>query len=184
MSRSSSSHPPRSLRRWQSTPPPADPDLPLSKTKLKQEMTSLQELGKRLTELPPAKLTQLGLPEELVTAINDYRRFNKWEAMRRQMQYIGRLMRDIDAAPVIAQLDAWSHSTRESVAEFHAAEKWRDRLLTETNGLDAFVEAHPAADRARLADLIGRAHQEHAAGKPPASSRLLFREITKLVGAA
>ena len=150
---------------------------------MKQEMTSLQKMGERLAELkPPSRLLQLGLPDTLVTAIIDFRRFNKWEAKRRQMQYIGRLMRDIDPAPVAAQLDAWSHSSRESVAGFHAAEKWRERLLGEANALEALLVEHPGADRVKFAELIGRAHAERERGKPPASSRLLFRELNKLVG--
>lgn len=178
--RPSSYRPPRSS---QDGGDAVDPDRLPSKTQLKREMTSLQEMGERLAELkPPSRLNQLGLPELLVTAINDYRRFNKWEAKRRQMQYIGRLMRDIDPAPVAAQLDAWSHSSRESVAGFHAAEKWRDRLLAETNSLEALILEHPSADRAKLAELVGRAHAERESGKPPAASRLLFRELNKLVG--
>ena len=180
MARSSSrSHPP-----WLPKAAAAvDPDQPPSKTQLKREMTSLQDLGERLAELPRTKLSQLGLPEDLVTAIDDYRRFNKWEAKRRQMQYIGRLMRDIDAAPITAQLDGWSRSTRESVAGFHSAEKWRDRLLAEPEALDAFVNQYPDADRTKLVELIGRARAERDSGKPPASSRLLFREVAKLAGA-
>ena len=91
-------------------------------------------------------------------------------------------MRDIDAAPIMAQLDNWSHSTRESVAGFHSAEKWRDRLLEDAAALDAFVAENPAADRAKILELIGRARSEREDGKPPASSRLLFREIAKVVG--
>ena len=150
---------------------------------MKKEMTSLQDMGERLADLKPAsRLMQLGLPDVLVTAIVDYRRFNKWEAKRRQMQYIGRLMRDIDPEPVAAQLDAWTHSSRDVVAGFHAAEKWRERLLTEPNALEALLQEHPSGDRAKLAELIGRAHAEQESGKPPASSRALFREVNKLVG--
>ena len=175
------SRPPRSPHAWHRDPPPPDDDAPPSKTRLKREMHTLQDLGERLAELPPDRLQQLGLPDALVTAINEFRRFNKWEARRRQMQYIGRLMRDIDAAPVTARLDAWSHSTRESVAGFHAAEAWRDRLLAEPEALAAFMDEHSAANRVRLAELISRAHAERAGGKPPASARLLFRAISSVI---
>src|SRR5258708_16467469 len=100
-----------------------------SKTRRKQEMHSLQDLGERLVELKADQLRQFDLPEELAIAINDYRRFTKWEARRRQMQYIGRLMRDVDPAPIAARLDQWNQTSREAVAGFHAAEAWRDRLL-------------------------------------------------------
>ena len=181
MSRSSSSHPPRSLRRWQSTPPPADPDLPVSKTKLKQEMTSLQKLGKRLAELPNDKLSQLELPDGLADAVREYRRFTKWEAKRRQMQYIGRLMRDLDPAPIAAQLHAWTHTSRADVASFHEAEQWRDRLLASeaSTVLDQLLAAHPALDRKSIVRLVDGARAERAAGRAPASARQLFREIAR-----
>ena len=156
--------------------------MPPSKSQRKRESHSLQDLGKQLAELSPAKLKSLNLPEELFTAITEYKRFNKWEALRRQMQYIGRLMRDIDPAPIAAQIDSWSHSTRADVAAFHDVEKWRDRLLAEPAALEEFCAAHPSADRAKLAALINRAAVERNGGKPPASSRLLFREVGRVMG--
>ena len=176
---------------WTRNPPPpddADADKPPSKTKLKQEMHTRQNLGEQLAELSPARLRQLDLPDVLVAAIEDYRRFNKWEALRRQMQYIGRLMRDIDPAPIAAQLDSWSQGTRANVAGFHAVEKWRDRLLADTTDATAatalaeLVAEHPDANRKRIAELIARAHAERENGKPPASSRLLFKELSKTLG--
>ena len=161
---------------------PPDENAAPSKSQLKRESHSLQDLGKRLVELPATKLKALDLPEELFTAITDYKRFNKWEALRRQMQYIGRLMRDIDSAPIAAQLDNWSQSTQAGVAVFHDVEKWRDRLIAEPAALDEFCAAHPVADRAKLAALIDRARIERDSGRPPASSRLLFREVGKVMG--
>jgi ribosome-associated protein len=99
------------------------------------------------------------------------------------MQYIGRLMRDIDAAPITAQLDIWAGTSRAAVAGFHAVEEWRDRLLAEAGALDALIAAHPEADRARIAMLIDRARTERAAGRPPANFRLLFRELARLLNA-
>jgi ribosome-associated protein len=124
-----------------------------SKTRRKQAMHALQDLGERLGELKPEQLRQFDLPEALVIAINDYRRFTKWEAKRRQMQYIGRLMRDIDPAPITALLDQSSQTSREAVAGFHAAEAWRDKLLAGDAALDALVAQHPEADRQRIAQL-------------------------------
>jgi ribosome-associated protein len=170
-------------RVWHKDPPPVEDDGIPSKTRRKQEMHALQDLGERLAELTPDKLAQLELPERLATAIDEYRRFNKWEARRRQMQYIGRLMRDIDAAPIIAQLDIWAGTSRAAVAGFHAVEEWRDRLLAEPGALDALVAAHPEADRAHMAMLIDRARTERAGGRPPASFRLLFRELARLLDA-
>ena len=172
-------------RIWHKDPPPIEDDGIPSKTQRKQEMHALQDLGERLAELPADKLARLELPERLAIAINEYRRFSKWEARRRQMQFIGRLMRDIDAAPIIAQLDIWAGTSRAAVAGFHAVEEWRDRLLAAegAGALDALVAAHPEADRARIALLIDRARVERAGGRPPANFRLLFRELARLIDA-
>ncbi|MBK7471145.1 MAG: DUF615 domain-containing protein [Betaproteobacteria bacterium] len=170
-------------RIWHKDPPPPEDDGIPSKTQRKHEMHALQDLGERLAELTSERLGQLELPERLATAITEYRRFNKWEAKRRQMQYIGKLMRDIDAAPIVAQLDIWAGTSRAAVAGFHAVEEWRDKLLADNAALDALATAHPGADRARFALLIDRARTERAGGKPPANFRLLFRELAKLLDA-
>lgn len=173
-------------RAWHKDPPPIEDDGTPSKTRRKQEMHALQDLGERLAELTPEKLGQLELPERLATAITEYRRFTKWEAKRRQMQYIGRLMRDIDAAPISAQLEVWAGTSRAAVAGFHAVEGWRDRLLAEPGGSDALaalITAHPGADRTRIAMLVDRARAERAGGRPPANYRVLFRELARLIDA-
>jgi ribosome-associated protein len=162
---------------------PADAEAP-SKTRRKNDMHALQALGQRLTELKPEQIRTLELPDTLATAVADYRRFTKWEAKRRQLQYIGRLMRDIDPAPIAAQLDAWQRTSRVAVTGFHETEAWRDRLLGEADALAAFTAAHPAADRALLARLVDEARAERGAGKPPAAARKLFRELARLLDAA
>ena len=171
-------------RVWHKDPPPIEDDGTPSKTRRKQEMHALQDLGVRLAELTPDRLARLGLPERLAIAIDEYRRFTKWEAKRRQMQYIGRLMRDIDPVPISAQLEIWAGTSRAAVAGFHAVEGWRDRLLADSTGTDALaalIVAHPGADRARIAMLVERARAERSSGKPPANFRLLFRELSKLI---
>jgi len=170
-------------RVWHKDPPPQEDDGVPSKTRRKQEMHALQDLGERLAELTPERLAQLELPERLAIAVTEYRRFTKWEAKRRQMQYIGRLMRDIDAAPIAAQLEVWAGTSRAAVAGFHAAESWRNRLLAEAGALDTFLAEHPGADRARIGQLIDRARAEHEAGRPPAGARMLFREVSRMLDA-
>lgn len=154
-----------------------------SKTRRKHEMHALQELGVALVALEPARLATLDLPEKLAEAIAFARRTTRHEARRRQLQYIGRLMRDIDPAPIAAQLDAWQRTSRVAVAGFHETEAWRDRLLGEADALAAFTAAHPAADRALLARLVDEARAERGAGKPPTAARKLFRELSRLLDA-
>ena len=162
-------------------PDAALPETP-SKTRRKLEMHELQDLGVALVALDPRRLATLELPEPLVDAIVLARRTNRHEARRRQMQYIGRLMRDVDPAPIRAALAAWGEGPRRERERFALVERWRDRLLDEADGLQAFVAAYPAAPHDALAALVAAARAERARGAPPAKSRALFRELKRMVG--
>lgn len=155
-----------------------------SKTRRKKDMQALQDLGEKLVELDASKLAALGLPERLADAIRQLRSITKHEARRRQVQYVGRLMRDVDPEPLRAALDrdrATSHAER---AQFAAAERWRDRLLQDEQSIDEFVAAHPRADATKLATLIVKARAERAGGQPPHASRALFRLINAQLSSA
>ena len=157
-------------------------DSVISKTKLKAEADAAQKLGKKLVELPKDKIQKLELSEKLFEAVLDAKRITSNGALRRQMQYIGRLMREIDTAPIEEQLQRWEGKNNEENARFHALERWRDRLLTEADAVSAFVATYPSTDVQRMRTLIRNAQKEHLANKPPKSSRELFkmlREITE-----
>lgn len=173
--------------------PPARNDLPTdgeaagarpSKTRLKHEMEALQELGETLVSLDAARLRSLELPERLVDAVVLARGITKHEARRRQMQYLGRLMRDVDPVPIRAALERWETVPREEKARFAALEGWRDRILADAAALDAFVAEHPDADRASLARLADAARNERSRGEPPRAFRELFRAMRRATGNA
>ena len=124
--------------------------LPPSKTKIKQQMHDLQEIGEQLAGLPADKLAELDLPENLLDALRDLKRISKFGAQKRQRQYIGRLMREVEPAPIIAKLEAWSGNSREHNAWLHQVERWRDRLLESEAALTELLAAHPGADAQRL----------------------------------
>ena len=145
-------------------------------------MHGLQDLGERLVGLPPVRLASLDLPEQLVDAIALARTTTRHEARRRQMQYIGRLMREIDPAPLAAALAQWAEGPRHEQARFAALERWRTRLIEEPAALDAFVEEHPGSDRATLARLVDEARAERTRGGPPHHQRALFRALNKMSG--
>ena len=148
-----------------------------SKTRRKQAMHALQDLGEALVALDPGRMATLDLPESLADAIAAARNINRHEARRRQMQYIGRLMRDVDPAPIEAALAAWTRGPAQDRARFAALERWRDRLLSDADALEEFVAAHPNADRKRLAILVAAVHDERARNSPPRHYRELFRMI-------
>lgn len=152
-----------------------------SKTRRKRDMETLQELGERLVDLDPVRLATLDLPERLVDAVALARRTTRHEARRRQIQYIGRLMRDVDPASLEAAFARWAQGPAEERARFAALERWRTRLLDETAALDAFVTEHPAADRAALQRLVADARDERARGGPPHHQRALFRALKSIV---
>lgn len=148
-----------------------------SKTQLKKDMHELQALGEVLTTLSNDKLDQLDLPEGLRDALDELHRVGKHEATRRHMQFIGKLMRDIDPEPIRAQIDRWEMGTRANKAAFKLSERWRDRLLAEPAALAEFVTEQPEVDGPALDVLLKRARLQATRGEAPAASRQVFRVI-------
>ncbi len=174
-------------RRDRTQLPPADPgvdqvseadtyDRP-SKSQRKRDSHALQDLGERLLALQPAKLRALPVPPQLLDAIELARRITSREGLRRQRQYIGRLMRDVDPAPILAVLDDDGATHRAEVATMHAAERWRERLLESPELLQTFLEQHPEATGTELSELIAAARTEVAQGAPGRRFRELYRAL-------
>jgi len=147
-------------------------------------MHALQELGEALVALDARHLRELTLPERLSDAIEQARGIRAHEGRRRQMQYIGKLMRDIDVVPIEAALKRWATGPQAENAQFTLLERWRERLLQEPEALPEFSAAHPRADRARLSSLIREAREERAGGRPPHRYRELFRYMKTIVASA
>ncbi len=159
---------------------PADePPEPPSKSSLKREMHALQDLGEQLVALSPERLKKVPLPESLYEAIRDAQRF-KMEARRRQMQYIGKLMRKIDPEPIQAQLDIFNGNSAAEVAKMHRLERLRNDLLEDEMVIGTIAEAWPEADLQYLRTLRRNALKEREAGKPPKSFREIFRVLREL----
>lgn len=152
-----------------------------SKTRLKQEMHALQELGERLAELEPAKIAELDLPEKLVDALLAARTITSHGARRRQMQFIGKLMRAIDAVPVQEKLDAWQHSSMQHTAWLHRLERWRDRLISDETAVTEFIQHYPQTDVRQLRTLLRNIEKEKLADKPPKSFRALFQLLRQVI---
>ncbi|MFM9834490.1 MAG: ribosome biogenesis factor YjgA [Methylophilaceae bacterium] len=152
----------------------------VSKTKLKAEADAQQAIGKKLIELPKDKLSKLNLSETLYEAVLESKRLTANGAIRRQLQYIGRLMRDTDTAPIVEQLSRWEGKHNDENARFHLLERWRDRLINESgtsqsNVLQELVALYPQIDIQQLRNLCRNAQKEQSANKPPKSSRELFK---------
>lgn len=162
---------------------PFDPDAVYdgpSRSQKKREVEALQALGETLVKLPDAQFKRIELPEDLRAAVADCRRITQNGALRRQRQYIGKLMRGIDPAPIQAQLDIFNGASAAENAKLHQAEKWREKLIADNAALTLFLNQHPGADATRLRQLIRNARDEAAHAKPPRAFREIFRVIRAL----
>ncbi len=153
-----------------------------SKTQRKRAMHELQALGERLIELNPEQLASVALPEALHDAIEQARHITRHEARRRQLQYVGRLMRHVDPEPIREKLKTWDGVSVEETARLHRIERWRDSLLEDDSAVASLAETHPGIDTRRLRALVRRAREERNAGRPPHSTRELFRTLRELIG--
>lgn len=152
-----------------------------SRSQLKREAEALQDLGLTLVNLPQGKLDRVEMPEKLREAVMLARRITAHSGRRRQLQFIGKLMRRLDAEPIRAQLEAFQQTDRRAIQQFHQLELLRDQLLSADDAaFDIVLERYPHADRQHLQQLIRQAKQEHDRSKPPAAARSLFKYLREL----
>jgi ribosome-associated protein len=161
-----------------------------SRTELTKESTELQKLGEALLTLRTDLMERLALPEGLVTALAELKRITNFEGRRRQLQYVGKLMRHLEPETLQSVRDALeeqrSGSAQQTLA-LHAAEKWRDDLIASDDALQAWLAAHPGTDVQQLRALIRQARKdstptqdEVSKGQAPRRGRA-YREIFQLV---
>ncbi len=153
----------------------------VSKTEMKEDMEALQVLGEELVGLKPSVLDKIPLREELRDAIDNAQRF-KNEAKRRQLQYIGKLMRSEDPEPIQAALDKIRNKHSQMTAELHKLEALRDRVVEEgDSAISEVMDRFPNADRQRLRQLSRQAAKEKQNSKPPKAYREIFQVLKSLL---
>lgn len=158
-----------------------DDDDYVSKSQVKRECDALQKLGERLLALKPAELEKMILPEKLAAAIYEGRRLQSRGALKRQRQYIGKLMREVDSEHIEKQLALIQHRHDLNTAHTKQIERWRDRLLDGDNKVvTELIEAYPDIDRQHINQLVRQSKREQAADKPPASARKLYRYLREI----
>ena len=156
-------------------------DRPPSKSQLKRDAHALQKLGTELLDLPESEWSQLNLPQDLVAALREAKRLRSHGARKRQLQYIGKLMRNFDPLPIQQHFERLRLKTRQRARRHHEVEQWRTRLVDEGDpALEAFMDQYTQADRQHLRQLIRQARKEQTENKPPKASRALFRYIRDL----
>lgn len=151
-----------------------------SKSQRKREMTALQELGEELVGLSRERLGRIEMPERLRDAVLEAQRITKHEARRRQLQYIGKIMRDVDAAPLKEALDALKGLSDIANARQHRLEALRARLMEDEAAFSELAQNFPGADLQHLRQLRRNALRESEQGKPPRAYRELFRQLRDL----
>jgi ribosome-associated protein len=163
--------------------PPSQDDAaePQSKSSRKREMLSLQELGAQLLALSPGQLEKIPVPAELLAAIAEARRLTrKNEALRRQMQYIGKLMRSVDPEPIRARLAALRGQSAGEIARQHRLERLREELLAEERTVEKIASEWPRVDIQRLRALRRNALKEREQRRPPRAYREIFKVLREL----
>ncbi|MBQ0930737.1 DUF615 domain-containing protein [Ideonella sp. 4Y16] len=164
-------------------PPDDDFSARPSKSALKRQSHDLQALGRALSELPASRLEALALPETLAGAIADYRRIRSHEGLRRQLQYIGKLMRQVDPAPLQAAVDDFRlGGARQSLA-LHTAERWREQLLADDSALTRWLAEHPDTGAQQLRSLVRAARKDAQPDTATGAVRhgRAYRELFQLI---
>lgn len=158
-----------------------DQDRP-SKTQLKRQADELQALGNALVKLPISVLENFSLPDNLLSAIKVAQSINKNRGLKRQMQYIGKLMRQQDTDKIQKAYNVYFSQKARKKDEFHVYEDWRDKFLNnEKTVFNDFLEQYPNVDRQHLRQLQRNALSEKSQEKPPKYARLLFKYIKESI---
>ncbi len=152
-----------------------------SKSQVKREMLALQSLGEQLVEVSPSQLREIEMPEDLREAVLFARTLKKRGAKRRQMQYIGTLMRDVAPESIRTAMTEIRRGRGQDLRLFRELEQWRNGLIEGNEELLADIVNHfPDADRKRLLRLALNARKEREGNKPPQAARALFRYLREL----
>ena len=150
----------------------------VSKSEIKRDAEVLKKLGVELVNLSKNEISKIPLDEDLLYAIELAKKIKK-EGYRRQIQYIGKLLRNRDIEPITQALDKLKNRHNQQVAMFHRLEKLRDELI-ETGDAEAIMELFPTADRQQLRTLARSAKKELTANKPPKTARQIFQYLKEL----
>ena len=160
--------------------PEEDDDLPKSKSQRKRDMTALQDLGVELEALPKDRLARVPMPEALSDAILQARKITSHEGKRRQMQFVGKVMRGLDddeVDAIRAALEGFKGTSKAETARLHLIERWRELLLADDAMLTKFLGEHPSVDVQAVRNIIRNARKEREMGKPPKYFRELFQAV-------
>jgi len=162
---------------------PTGPDRP-SKSALKRQMHDLQDLGQELTELPESRVAKLDLPEPLRDALHEYRRTRSHEGRRRQLQFIGKLMRKTDGEPIREAVAAFKLGSARETLALHEAERWREELLADDDAVTRWLNKFTDTDAQQLRSLLRAARKDAKAEAVEQRHGRAYRDLFQLVKTA
>jgi ribosome-associated protein len=170
-------------------PFPDEPDDPdddgrPSKSELKRQMHELQQLGQALTELPASRVDALDLPESLRDGLAEFHRTRSFEGKRRQLQFIGKLMRQVDPDPIRESIAAAKLGSAKDTLALHHAERWREELLAGDDALTRWSHAHPQTDLQQLRSLVRAARKDALAEQVDQRHGRPYRDLFQLIKTA
>jgi ribosome-associated protein len=154
-----------------------------SKSELKRQSNELQKLGEQLIDAPRDRVKRVEMPEEVRDAILMCQTITNHEGRRRQLQYVGKMMRTLDeeeVAVIQRTIESWKGASKAETAALHALERRRDKLLADDKALTLLLEEHPHLDVQQLRTLIRNARKEQAENKPPKAYREIFQILKDL----
>jgi ribosome-associated protein len=154
-----------------------------SKSELKRQSNELQKLGEQLIEAPRDRVKRVPMPDEVKDAILMAQTITNHEGRRRQLQYVGKMMRTLDeeeVAVIQRTIESWKGASKAETAALHALERRRDKLLADDKALTQLLEEHPQLDVQHLRTLIRNARKEQAENKPPKAYREIFQILKDL----
>ncbi len=158
-----------------------DADARPSKTQLKQQSHALQALGQELAALSDDALAAIEMPEALRDALDEYRRTKSHEGKRRQMQYVGKLMRSADEDALREAVAAATLGSAQNALALHEAERWRAELIAGDDAMTRWLAAHPDTDGQQLRSLVRQARKDAAGLTPEARQPKSFRELFQFI---
>ena len=153
----------------------------ISKTQLKKQSKDITSFGQAITLLNQNQLEQLNLPSDINNAIEDYKKIKSLSAKKRQLLFIGRLLRSTDLQEAFIQYEAIKNHSQLANQQFHLVEQWRDKLIQSPDAITEFINQFPKTDVQQLRSLIKNSINEIEKNKPLKSSRSLFKIIQSIL---
>lgn len=162
----------------------SDDKLPdeISRSTIKRDMIALQKVGEMLVDMPQSQLDKIPLPDVLLEAITLARNLKSREAKRRQLQFIGKLMRTVEIEPIQIAIKNVKFPNTQVTAQFHQVEGWRERLINEgDDAIQVLMSQYEETDKQKLRQLTRQAQHDRKSGKNTGAEKKLFRYLSDLI---